>query len=476
MTALYLHFTRKVFIATSLISLLLLTSFITKAQPLNFSTSSCPTTGSMTVTVTAPGAGAPYSYIFDGCGTILSQSGQPATYTFTGIPSIGCFTRVTVTDNAGNSIFRFVGMGNILFPGVARVYTYPCGPGNYVVIPIGGIFTNNALYTLYAQDGITVLVPPQSSNVFPNVTGTAGDNFVVGIRNICGGESFAPVTLATSTQINGMVNCVCTTGIPMECTASASADVISGATYTWISPNGTIYNGPSAGSNATPDVNGVWQLSTTITTGACTKTLTNAFVLSNCLTHLPVKYNYVRASSSNCKAKVEWSTAQEDNIDRYEIETSTNGNTNWSKVSTTKAAGSSNTERQYSTGIPYDDAPVLFIRIKQIDIDGRFTYSTIVKVDMSCDEKADKISANPNPVNQNSTITVKIESSSARGKSYIVFTDVTGRQYFNKTVTINKSLNRYDFSVIDFPKGIYFAKIVSDDGSWQSNTVKIIIQ
>ncbi len=368
-------------------------------------------------------------------------------------------------------------MGTILFSGVARVYTYSCGPGNYVVIPIGGIVTpNDQLYTLYAQDGVTILAGPQSSNVFPNVAGTAGDNFVVGVRRICGGESFAPVTLATSTQINGMVNCVCTLGVPMICTASAEADGITGASYTWISPNGTTYNSQIAGSNATPDVNGVWQLSVTITTGGCTKTLTNAFVLSNCLSHLPVKYNYIRASSSNCKAKVEWNTAQEENIDRYEIETSTNGNTDWRKVATTIATGSSNTDRKYSTEVPNGDAPVLFIRIKQIDIDGRFTYSTIVKADMNCDEKADKISANPNPANQNSTITVKIESSSARGKSFVIFTDITGRHYLNKTVTINKSLNRYDFSVIDFPKGIYFAKIVSDDGNWQSNTVKIVIQ
>jgi hypothetical protein len=457
--------------------LALLLSFFSKAntQSLDFTAASCASSGSISITITGPGGGAPYTYHLTGCGTSITQPGQPASYTFTGLPLHNCFTTITVTDNAGVSVSKPVYMPNIISPGVVRVYTYPCGPGNYVVIPVGGYATGaNPLYTIYATDGVTILYGPQSSNVFPAVASVAGDNFVVGIKRFCGGESFTPVTLATSTAIIGAVNCACILDAQTSCSALPDADFIDGAAYTWTSPGGIIYNHRQF--SAYPPENGTWQLSATLVTAGCTYTLTNTLQLMNCIAGtVPVKYTSLRARSSHCKTTIEWSTAQEDNTDRFEIETSSNGHTDWLKAATTGAAGYSGSNQPYRVTIPSGDAPVLFIRIKQIDKDGRFTYSMVVKVDVVCNDRIRKLTVSPNPILQHGSLGLQLQNSAPRGMAYILLTDISGKPCLTKAVSLLTGMNRYDLTLAGFPQGIYLAKMVSADGNWQSNTVKVVI-
>lgn len=457
--------------------LALLLSFFSKAntQSLDFTAASCASSSSISITITGPGAGAPYTYHLNGCGTSATQPGQPASYTFTGLPLHNCYTTITVTDNAGVSVSKPVYMPNINFPGVVRVYTYPCGPGNYVVIPVGGYATGaNPQYTVYATDGVTILYGPQSSNVFPLVAGMAGDQVVVGIKRFCGGESFAPVTLATSTTIRGVVNCACILGTETSCSALPEADLINGASYTWTSPSGIIYTQPHF--SIYPPENGTWQLSATLVTAGCTYTLTNTLQLMNCIAGtVPVKYTSLRAGSSHCKTTIEWSTAQEDNTDRFEIETSSNGHTDWLKAATTGAAGYSGSNQQYRVTIPSGDAPVLFIRIKQIDKDGRFTYSMVVKVDLVCNDRIRELTVSPNPILQHGNLRLQLQNSTARGMAYILLTDISGKSCLTKAVPLLTTMDRFDLSVTGFSKGIYLAKMVGADGSWQSNTVKVVI-
>ncbi|MEO7983283.1 MAG: T9SS type A sorting domain-containing protein, partial [Bacteroidota bacterium] len=225
------------------------------------------------------------------------------------------------------------------------------------------------------------------------------------------------------------------------------------------------------------DENGTWHLSVLISTGACSYILTNTLQINGCIGDpLPVKYNYVRAVYQNCQLSVQWSTSQQENTERFEIETSSNGTTDWQKVNTTATTGLSSSEQKYNADIPRGNASLLYMRIKQVDKDGRFAYSTILKTDLSCDDNIDKLSANPNPVLQNGSVVVKIQSSISRGKSSMILTDITGRQYLNKSVTLNKVLNRYDLPVTGLSKGTYFLRIAIADGSWRSNTVKILVQ
>jgi hypothetical protein len=358
------------------------------------------------------------------------------------------------------------------------IYTLPCGPNNYTIIPVAGN-SNKPPYTLLAADSTTVIAGPQTSNVFPNITGIAGDIFYVTLLKIIGNTPIGKkITLNAGTSvINGSILCPCTLGIPPVCVAMPGADSITGAFYDWTSPGGIHFYQSGFVAQQQPPENGLWTVSAAFSASGCNYILTNSFTLSGCGSPVvPIKYNYVRAGSSYCKVKAEWSTAQEENSDRFEIEMSVNGITEWYKVATVAAAGHSSTDHAYSAEFPAGNASILFIRLKQIDLDGHFTYSIVVKVNTGCNSESDLLSVIPGVVQQNSNILIKLESSEGRGKGYIVFSDVAGRQFEKIAVTINKSFNQYNFSTDHFTRGVNFVKLVSAAGNWQSNTVKFIVQ
>ena len=73
-------------------------------------------------------------------------------------------------------------------------------------------------------------------------------------------------------------------------------------------------------------------------------------------------------------SRLTWKTASESNTDRFEIERGTDA-VNFVKIATVKAAGNSATVKQYTMD---DVAPVKgfnYYRIKQVDLNGRFSYS-----------------------------------------------------------------------------------------------------
>jgi hypothetical protein len=110
----------------------------------------------------------------------------------------------------------------------------------------------------------------------------------------------------------------------------------------------------------------------------------NPFSLDNAQTFtvgvpLPIKWGYVTAQLQNAQTLVSWATVQEINSSYFEIERSTDG-IRFEKIAIVKAAGNSETVKNYE----FKDEKLLFgfnyYRIKQVDVDGRFTYSVTVKV------------------------------------------------------------------------------------------------
>jgi len=74
-----------------------------------------------------------------------------------------------------------------------------------------------------------------------------------------------------------------------------------------------------------------------------------------------------------------WSTSMETNNDRFEIERSLDGNS-FERILTVQAVGNSNIVRNYSAK---DENPVqgmIYYRLKQVDLDGKSSYSYIVSV------------------------------------------------------------------------------------------------
>lgn len=92
---------------------------------------------------------------------------------------------------------------------------------------------------------------------------------------------------------------------------------------------------------------------------------------------LPIELIYFNVQNFKTYNILKWSTATEYNNEKFEIEKLDNGNT-WIKLDEVKGAGMSVTQMNYSY-TDYNPNTTDYYRIKQIDFDGTFSYSPIVK-------------------------------------------------------------------------------------------------
>ena len=99
------------------------------------------------------------------------------------------------------------------------------------------------------------------------------------------------------------------------------------------------------------------------------------------------------AKNEKNKIALYWTTASEKNADRFEIQKSINGS-EFNYIGECKANGNSNKIRNYSF---YDSDlcnSKVYYKLKQIDFDGKFEYSTIQVVN---EVKSSNFSIAPNP-------------------------------------------------------------------------------
>lgn len=138
---------------------------------------------------------------------------------------------------------------------------------------------------------------------------------------------------------------------------------------------------------------------------------------------LPVEFLNINARQKGSGVGVEWSTSQEINSSRFDIEKSADGNTNWSIVSSINAAGNSSTVKNYNAYDPRPFNGVNFYRIKQVDKDGNIKYSKTVRVNLNLAKTGVSILANP----FHNSLTVDFSSATEQAVSARLV-DITGKQ------------------------------------------------
>ena len=169
---------------------------------------------------------------------------------------------------------------------------------------------------------------------------------------------------------------------------------------------------------------------------------------------LPVTLTKFTAALQNDKAILNWKTETEINSDRFEIEKSSDG-TNWTKLGTVKAAGNSNLPRNYKTEDAQLHPGINYYRLKQIDIDQRYQYSTIVSVIYEPGKLLVKIYPNPIVTNifadiysdKNQTVTVRLQN-------------VSGQLIKTATWTLEHGSNKKEIPASQLPPGVYILDII----------------
>lgn len=159
--------------------------------------------------------------------------------------------------------------------------------------------------------------------------------------------------------------------------------------------------------------------------------------------------SFTASLNNNRTVQLTWKTANEINNKLFVIEKSING-ISFSTIDSVNAMTVGNTH-VYSINDLQPNDGVNYYRLKQIDLDGKFTYSNIVSVNLKRGE-ANAFSVYPNPVKSILTINV---NSTAAAKATVIVTDIMGRIVMNTTMDILKGNQSTTLNATNLKAGNY---------------------
>jgi len=158
------------------------------------------------------------------------------------------------------------------------------------------------------------------------------------------------------------------------------------------------------------------------------------------------------------EVSITWATLSEINNDYFEVQRSENG-TEFTSFRIIKGVGNSQTSIAYSTTdfSPYNN--VSYYRLKQVDLDGSFSYSEIKAVAI---DGFYSIYLFPNPTNN--IVQVETNFASDGIVNYQVL-DLTGKVVFSKTNAVKKGNQQTILPISNLGTGHYFLRINLNDST-----------
>jgi hypothetical protein len=202
----------------------------------------------------------------------------------------------------------------------------------------------------------------------------------------------------------------------------------------------------------------------------------NTSVINRTYTTIPVVLSkFVGNMGKNFTVELQWETAQEQNSDVFVIERSTDGQ-NFTAIDRVQAAGNSTlpSRYQYIDKVP----PVTlnarsFYRLKQVDKDGRFTYSALVAVQLKVPDTFMEALV-PGIVSNGATVTARLIAATAMPLQ-IVVTDAAGKKVHTARQQAVAGANTISLQTTAFARsaGVYYVTVQS--GSFRQ-TGRILVQ
>src|SRR5690606_15709127 len=175
-------------------------------------------------------------------------------------------------------------------------------------------------------------------------------------------------------------------------------------------------------------------------------------------TILPIELINFNANATELGNELFWKTLSEINNDYFVIETSKDAK-NYEAIANIQGAGNSVQPIDYYFLDQDPIAGVTYYRLKQVDFDGKFSYSDIVAVKRL---SAGEIVLTPNPVKD----ILNVEINVTEGGLYsFVLTDLLGST-IQKDVALNKGNNQIKWDVFkELAQGFYVLKIIDNNGA-----------
>ncbi|MBL0026221.1 MAG: T9SS type A sorting domain-containing protein [Saprospiraceae bacterium] len=186
---------------------------------------------------------------------------------------------------------------------------------------------------------------------------------------------------------------------------------------------------------------------------------------------LPVDWLDVNVHRVSNKHIISWSTAREANVSHYEVERKLDGEKDFNPIPGIVAAkGNSNQISSYNHPDLDVDKPGSYVyRVKQIDFDGLFAYSKLVKVVVSAENS---IEIYPNPAKNETNIQVSVSSDATVMIELFDGISKLVRVLKKSDVQVTGSVI-YNMNLSDIPAGVYNVAITVDGVTTQKKLIRI---
>jgi len=187
-----------------------------------------------------------------------------------------------------------------------------------------------------------------------------------------------------------------------------------------------------------------------------------AYAQNRNLTIIPVTLADFKASKESKKINLSWNTVTEINNTGFYVERSADGRQfkSLNFVPTKATGGNSNLNLDYVFTDMQPLAALNYYRLKQVDLDGKYSYSKTVLVRFDKTGSFYINSIYPKPAT--SVLHVSV-GSGAGMKADLSIVDMNGKTIKSSAISLNKGNTVFDVDVSTFAKGIYFLKITGNE-------------
>ena len=345
--------------------------------------------------------------------------------------------------------------------------------GDFTVIDSVYLGKSNAANTskfVFCKSGVQSFSLPASGVTFvsaPNIVDSTGSTLNMGTSVFSGAGSFqvqAGATLGSghANGINGNVTCTGANGggnifnTGANYTFNGSGAQVTGTLLPATVNNLTINNSAGVTLSSAVTVNGTLYLTAGVfnNSSATLTAPTIVYGTGSLSTPLPVELTSFTGSANGRNVDLAWTTSTEINNNGFEVQKNIAGS--WVKIGFVDGAGTSNVAHSYSFADMNSVAATYSYRLKQIDHDGKFAYSTAIEVTTTLSAKDFALSQNyPNPFNPSTKFSFAAKNAE---RTTVKIYNVVGQEVatlFNDVAQPNQ-MYTVTFDARNLPSGTYF--------------------
>ncbi len=183
----------------------------------------------------------------------------------------------------------------------------------------------------------------------------------------------------------------------------------------------------------------------------------------NVVAALPVELISFDAKTKGNVVNLDWATGSEINHDYFSLEHSTNG-ADFAEIEFIRGEGNdSDTKKEYSFLHRNANSGVNYYRLLQVDMDGKYTYSSVVKAEIKANTN---ISVAPNPTFD--LMTVQVSELPQNAVVLTLHHANTGQKL--SVIDLSEGQSNLRVNTEDLAPGMYIVQVLSDNGSRLAST------